>query len=119
MMALRRAGYSSYLLTHRVGSSSPPIHTRMDSHMHHLVAGALALRGQGGSGVSPGFTLWSPSINPGEEEILREVTERLVLVVSLGKPSLERICFCLYWVLNGGGLISQFKALHRSFNLSV
>ena len=24
MLALRRAGYSSYLLTHRVGSSSPP-----------------------------------------------------------------------------------------------
>ena len=83
-LALRRAGYSSYLLTHRAGSSYPPIHTRLDSPTHHLVAGALAHRGQGESGASPGFTLWSPSINPGEEGILREVTERLVLVVSLG-----------------------------------
>ena len=42
----------------------PPLRTRLDSPTHHLVAGALALRDQGGSGVSPGFTLWSPSNQP-------------------------------------------------------
>ena len=31
ILALRRNGYSSYLLTHRTGSSSPPIHTTLDS----------------------------------------------------------------------------------------
>ena len=41
ILALRRNGYSSYLLTHRTGSSSPPIHTRLDSPTHQLVAGAL------------------------------------------------------------------------------
>ena len=47
MLALRRAGYSSYLLTHRAESASPPIHTRLDSPTHHLVAGALAHRARG------------------------------------------------------------------------
>ena len=41
ILALRRNGYSSYLLTHRTGSSSPPTHTRLDSPTHQLVAGAL------------------------------------------------------------------------------
>ena len=83
MLALRRAGYTStYLLTHRAGSSSPAIHTRLDSNTHNLVAGALAHREQGGSVASPGFTLWLPSTNPGGEELLREVPDRSVLVMS-------------------------------------
>ena len=54
MLALRRAGYTStYLLTHRAGSSSPAIHTRLDSNTHNLVAGALFHREQGGSVASP------------------------------------------------------------------
>ena len=83
VLALRRAGYTStFLLTHRAGSSSPSIHTRLDSHTHHLAAEALAQREQGGSVASPGFTLWSPSTNPVGEELLREVPDRSVLVVS-------------------------------------
>ena len=70
--ALRRNGYSSYLLMHRTGSSSPPIHTRLDSPTHQLVAGALTHRGQG---TSSGFTLWSPSARQGAEE-LSEAPER-------------------------------------------
>ena len=34
ILALRRNGYSSYLLTHRTGSSSPPTHTRLDSQLY-------------------------------------------------------------------------------------
>ena len=82
LLALRRAGYTStFLLTHRAGSSSPAIHTRLDSHTHHLVAGALAQGEQGGNVASPGFTLWSPSTNPAGEELLREVPDRSVLFV--------------------------------------
>ena len=82
LLALRRVGYTStFLLTHRAGSSSPAIHTRLDSHTHHLVAGALAQGEQGGSVASPGFTLWSPSTNPVGEELLREVPDRSVLFV--------------------------------------
>ena len=78
LLALRRNGYkSTFLLTH-----SPAIHTRLDSHTHHLVAEALAQGEQGGSVASPGFTLWSPSTNPVGEELLREVPDRSVLVVS-------------------------------------
>ena len=52
LLALRRAGYTStFLLTHLAGASSPAIHTRLDSHTHYLVAGALAQGEQGG--VSP------------------------------------------------------------------
>ena len=58
ILALRRSGYSSYLLTHRTGSSSPPIHTRLDSPTYQRVARALTHRGQG---TLSGFTLWSPS----------------------------------------------------------
>ena len=77
LLALRRAGYTStFLLTHRAGSSSPAIHTRLDSCTHHLVAGALAQGEQGGSVASPGFTLWSPSTNTVGEELLREVPDR-------------------------------------------
>ena len=72
LLALRRAGYTStFLLTHRAGSSSPAIHTRLDSHTHHLVAEALAQGEKGGSVVSPGFTLWSPSTNPVGEELFK------------------------------------------------
>ena len=82
LLALRRNGYTStFHLTHLAGSSSPAIHTRLDSHTHHLVAGALAQGEQGGSVASPGFTLWSPSTNPAGEELLREVPGRSVLVV--------------------------------------
>ena len=63
------AGYkSTFLLNH-----SPGIHTRLDSHTHHLVAEALAPGEQGGSVASPGFTLWSPSTNPVGEELLRGI----------------------------------------------
>ena len=36
ILALRRNGYSTNLLTHRTGSSSPPTHTRLDSPTHQL-----------------------------------------------------------------------------------
>ena len=39
ILALRRNGYSSYLLTHRTGTSSPPTHTRLDSPTHQLYCG--------------------------------------------------------------------------------
>ena len=73
ILALRRNGYSSYLLTHRTGSSSPPIHTRLDSPTYQLVAGALTHQGQG---TSSGFTLWSPLASHGAEELRREAPER-------------------------------------------
>ena len=80
LLALKRNGYTStFLLTHRAGSSSPAIHTRLDSHTHHLVAGALAQGEQGRSVASPGFTLWSPSTNPVGEELLMEVPGQFYL----------------------------------------
>ena len=39
ILALSRNGYSSYLRTHRTGSSSPPTHTRLDSAIHQLYYG--------------------------------------------------------------------------------
>ena len=39
ILALRRNGFCSYLLTHRTGSSSPPTHTRLDSPTHQLYCG--------------------------------------------------------------------------------
>ena len=41
ILALRRNGYSGYLLTHRTGSSSPPTHTRLDSPTHQLYCGQV------------------------------------------------------------------------------
>ena len=62
ILALRRRGYSSYLVTNRTGSSSLPIHTRLDTPTHQLVARSLAHCGQE---TSPGFTLWSPLASHG------------------------------------------------------
>ena len=84
ILALRRRGYSSYLVTNRTGSSSPPIHTRLDTSTHQLVARALAHRGQK---TSPGFTLWSPLASHGVDELMREAPKRTVLVLSFGRPS--------------------------------
>ena len=39
ILALRRNGYSSYLLTHRTGSSSLPTQSRLDSPTHQLYCG--------------------------------------------------------------------------------
>ena len=88
ILALRRNGYSSYLLTHRTGSSSPPIHTRLDTPTHQLVARALVHRGRE---TSPGFTLWSPLASHGVDELMREAPKRTVLVLSFGRPSWLRI----------------------------
>ena len=71
------------------GSSSPPIHTRLDTPTHQLVAQALAHRGQE---TSPGFTLWSPLASHGVDELMREAPKRTVLVLSFGRPSWLRIC---------------------------
>ena len=43
ILALRRRGYSSYLVTHRTGVL---LHTRLETPTHQLVGGTLAHRAQ-------------------------------------------------------------------------
>ena len=66
ILALRRRGYSSYLVTHRTGVL---LHTRLDTPTHQLVAGTMAHRAQE---TSSGFTLWSPLASYGVNELMSD-----------------------------------------------
>ena len=68
VLALRRAVYTHYLLTHNARSSSPPIHTRMDSQTMQ------------GPRREWGLTLRSPSSNIRGASAGGEVPDRFISV---------------------------------------
>ena len=73
LLALRRAVYTHYLLTHNARSSSPPIHTRMDSQTTQ------------GPRREWGLTLRSPSSNIRGASAGGEVPDRFISVFSLSR----------------------------------